>query len=548
MHNKNFFIKTPLIISVAFLFLLLAGCSRVGGRIDFTSDGEPVCGDMIVEAASVDATTLIPIVATDSASHSVSGLIYNGLIKYDENLRVVGDLAESWKIEDNGKTIIFKLRKDVLWHDGTPFTARDVKFTYNKLTDPSVHTPYSGDFLKVNSLEIVDNYVIKVSYKEPFAPALSSWSMSIIPEHILQNEDLNNTEYSRKPIGTGPYKFKRWKSGQRIDLVANPYYFDGRPFISRYIYRIIPDQATMFLELQAESADIMNLTSLQYLKQTSNSFFNEHYNKFRYPSFGYTYLAYNLLDERFSDARVRKALNMAVNKQEIIDGVLMGLGRECTGPFVPESWAYNEEVLPAAFDPEAAKELLKEAGYSDTDNDKWVDDDGKIFEFTILTSSTNDQRRMAAEIIQKRLSQIGVKVNIRLVEWSVFLTEFVNKKRFEAVLLGWNLSLDPDCYDIWHSSKTRPGEFNFISYRNPEIDSLLEAGRMTFDQDKRAQIYHKVHKILYDEQPYMFLYVPEALPIVHKRIKGVKPAPVGIGYNFIKWYVPQDQQKYGKLR
>lgn len=546
MRNNMFFIIAPLIVSAALLFLLLNCYSKIRGQVDYSLDGEPVYGDMIIEASSVDAATLIPIVASDSASHSVCGLIYNGLLKYDKNLNIVGDLARNWEVEDDGKTIIFKLRKDVLWHDGIAFTAHDVKFTYDKLIDPSVLTPYSGDFLKVDKLEVIDDYTVKVSYKDTFAPALSSWTMSIIPKHILQNEDLDSTEYSRKPVGTGPYKFIRWKSAERIDLFANPYYFEGRPYIDRYIYRIIPDQAAMFLELQAESVDMMNLTPLQYLRQASNSFFNNNYNKFRYPSFGYTYLAYNLLDERFKDIRVRQALNIAVNKQEIIDGVLMGLGRECIGPFVPESWAYNNDIAPAVFNPSGAVKLLQEAGYKDTDNDGWLDKDNKIFEFTILSSSTNDQRRMTAEIIQKRLAQIGVKVNIRLLEWSVFLTEFVNKKRFEAVLLGWNLSLDPDCYDIWHSSKTRTGEFNFISYNNAEIDALLEEGRETFDQQKRTLIYHKVHRILYEEQPYMFLYVPEVIPIAHKRIKGIKPAAVGIGYNLIKWYVPNSQQKYSE--
>jgi peptide/nickel transport system substrate-binding protein len=235
-----------------------------------------------------------------------------------------------------------------------------------------------------------------------------------------------------------------------------------------------------------------------------------------------------------------------VDKKELIDGILMGLGRECSGPFVPESWAYNREVVSAPYDPQEARRLLGEAGWRDTDNDGWLDKDGKIFEFTIITNQGNDMRRLACEIIQHRLAQINIKVKIKVVEWSVFLTEFINKKRFEAVLLGWGLSRDPDCYDIWHSSKTKEGEFNFISYNNPQVDRLLEEGRRIFNQNERARIYHEVHEILYDEQPYMFLWVPDSLPIVHKRFKGIEPSPAGIGYNFIKWYVPSEQQKYKK--
>jgi len=542
--SHNNYIR-PLVYIAAFLFVLsLNGCAVSDKGIDYSQDSAPDYGDAIVTASISDATTLIPIVASDSASHEICALIYNGLIRYDKDLNITDELARSWDIKEDGREIIFYLREGVKWHDGMPFTAEDVLFTFQKLIDPDVRTPYGGDFKKIESFEIIGPYAIKITYKEPFAPALSSWGMPIIPKHVLEKEDLNTTRYRRFPIGTGPYKFTRWKSGQRIDLKANEDYFRGRPYVSRYIYRIIPDTATMFLELQAEGVDFMGLTPLQYKRQTENEFFKKHYNKFRYPSFGYTYLGYNLLNDKFKDKRVRKALNLAVDKQELIDGVLMGLGRICTGPFVPESWAFDEKVVPDTHDLYAAEELLFEAGWSDTNRDGVIDKDGLPFEFTILINQGNDSRKYAAEIIQHQLSRIGIKVKIQIMEWSVLLTEFINKKRFEAVLMGWGLSRDPDCYDIWHSSKIKEGEFNFISYQNKEVDSLLEQGRRIFNQEKRARIYHKIHAILYDEQPYMFLWVADSLPIVHKRFKGVEPAAAGIGYNFTEWYVPTEQQKY----
>jgi peptide/nickel transport system substrate-binding protein len=370
--------------------------------------------------------------------------------------------------------------------------------------------------------------------------------MWIMPKHILKGEDLNATKYGRSPIGTGPYKFLKWKTDEYIQLIANNDYFEGRPYINKYIYRIIPDTATTFLELEAEGIDMMGLSPLQYKRQTGSDFFKTHYNKFRYPSFGYTYMGYNLLNEKFKDVRVRQALDMAVDKKELIDGVLMGLGGVCTGPFLPNTWAYNKDAKPHLYAPKKAKEILKETGWSDTDNNGWLDKDGEDFEFTILLNQGNELRQQAAEIIQRRLAEIGIKVKIKTVEWSVFLTEFVNKKRFDAVLLGWSLSRDPDCYDIWHSSKTKEGEFNFISYSNKEVDAFLEEGRKVFDCQQRAQIYHKIHSILYDEQPYMFLWIADSLPIVHKRFKGIEPTTAGIGYNFIKWYVPLKQQRYNK--
>ena len=504
----------------------------------------PYYGDAIIVGSIGEPRTLIPILASDSSSATICGLIFNGLVKYDKDLRLIGDLAEKWDISEDSLTITFYLRKGVKWHDGKEFTSRDVEFTYNKLIDPKVRTPYSGDFEMVKIFEVIDDYTVKVIYKEPFSPGLSSWGMNIMPRHLLEGEDLNNTGFARQPIGTGPYKFGVWKTGERIELVSNRDYFEGRPYINRYIYRIIPDQATLFLELRAGGVDFTTLTPLQFKRQTETEFFKENFQKFQYPSFGYTYLGYNLNDPRFRDLRVRRAINYAVNKEEIIQGVLLGLGRVATGPFLPESWAYNKEVEPVKFDPEKSRELLKEAGWEDSDGDGLLEKDGTEFSFTILTNQGNTQRMMTAEIIQRRLKEVGIEVKINIVEWSAFVSEFIDKRRFDAVLLGWSLSLDPDMYDIWHSSKTKEGQFNFVGYANYEVDKLLLEGRRTFDISERKKIYYKIHEILYNEQPYLFLYVPDALPILHSRFKGVEVGVAGIGHNFIRWFVPEKEQKY----
>jgi len=526
-----FFTGAVYFFSVFYPFLTLA-------------EENPDYGDAFVTGNIGDARTLVPVLASDSPSSYIVSLVFNGLVKYNEKVEIVGDLAKSWDIEDGGHTIIFHLRKNVKWHDKHPFTAEDVIFTYRSLIDPNVPTPYSGDFKIIESVTKLGDYTLKVTYKEPFAPGLSSWIMPIMPKHILSGEDLRTTKFKRNPIGTGPYKFKRWKTAERIDLVSNHDYFEHRPYIDRYIYRVIPDSATMFLELETLGIDSMSLTPLQYTRQTDRVFFKKRFKKFKYPSFGYVYMAYNLNDERFKDKRIRQALNYAVDKKELIDGVLLGQGRICSGQFVPESWAFNEGVKPFDFDPEKAKNILMEAGWKDRDGDGWLDKNGKRFEFTVLTNQGNENRRMTAEIIQRRLKDVGIKLNIRILEWSVFINEFVNKKRFETIIMGWGLGREPDCYDIFHSSKVREGEFNFISYKNPRIDSLLIEGRRTFDREKRKAIYHEIHRILYEDQPYMFLYVPDALVSVHRRFEGIKPSPIGIGYNFIDWWVPKNKQRY----
>ena len=192
--------------------------------------------------------------------------------------------------------------------------------------------------------------------------------------------------------------------------------------------------------------------------------------------------------------------------------------------------------------------LLREAGWTKINNEGVLEKDGKPFVFEIVTNQGNETRQKCAEIIQRQLKEVGITVKIRILEWSAFVTDFINKRRFDAVILGWTIPLDPDAYDVWHSSKTAPEELNFISYRNPEVDEMLEKGRSTFDQKERKKYYDRFQEILAEDQPYTFLYVPEALVIISKRFRGVEPAPIGLEHNFIKWYVPQDEQKYTMTR
>ncbi len=515
---------------------LLSGCS---------SSKEPTSPNTIHIGSIGDAQRLIPMLASDSASGDISGWIFNGLVKYDKDLNLVGDLAESFTASPDCREVVFRLRKGVRWQDGKEFTAADVLFTYRKSIDPKVATPYSGDFERVETIEAPDDYTVRVTYKEPFAPGLASWGMGIIPKHILENADLNTTEFNRKPIGTGPYRIKEWTTGQKIVLAANGEYFEGKPRVGEYVYRIIPDNATMFLELKAGGLDFMGLSPLQYQRQSDTDYFKQYFNKFRYPAFAYTYLGYNLLDPRFADRRVRRGIAHAINRPSVIEGVLFGVGRPADQPVPPESWAYNPGVPRFEYNPEKARRLLAEAGWKDTNGDGILDKDGQPFRFTLMTNQGNNERAKTAEIVQRDLEKIGLKVEIRILEWQAFLHQFIDKKKFEAIILGWSLGRDPDSFDIWHSSKTKEGEFNFVSYSNPEVDRLLLEGRNTCDHDRRRAIYEKIHSLIAEDQPYTFLYYPDALPIVHKRFKGISPSAIGIWYNFpTEWYVPQNRAEW----
>ena len=504
----------------------------------------PAHGDIMVEGSIGDASNLIPLLASDATSHGIAGFVFNGLIKYDKNLNVTGDLAESWEIAADGLVITFHLRRGVRWHDGRPFTAADVLYTYRVTVDPKTPTAYAGDFLKVKKAEVLDDYTFRVTYDKPFAPGLMSWSVGILPGHLLAGKDITTSPLGRHPIGTGPYRFKEWVAGQKIVLAANHDYFEGRPYIDGYILRIIPDTATMFLELRASGIDRMGLTPLQFTRQTENNLFRENFNKYRYLSFAYTYMGYNLKNPLFADRRIRQAIAYAVNREEIIDGVLLGLGRPATGPYKPGTWAHNPKVRSYPYDPAKAKALLAEAGWSRVNSEGIREKEGRPFEFEIITNQGNEIRAKCAEIIQRRLAEVGIRVKIRVVEWAAFVNDFINKRKFDATILGWTIPMEPDLYDVWHSSKTGPQELNFISYKNAEVDALIVKARETFDQPLRKRCYDRIQEILAEEQPYLFLYVPDALPIVSARFRGVEVAPIGIDYDFIRWYAPRAEQRY----
>ncbi len=543
----NIIIILKALIPIIFLSAFSLACKGKQGESFKTAyeNGGPAYGDALIEGAIGEPSVLIPMLAGDSASHNVAGLIFNGLVKYDTDLSVIGDLAESWEISKDGLVIIFHLRKGVRWADGVEFTANDVKFGFDTIIDEKTPTAYKEDFLQVKKAEVIDKYTFRAVYEKPFAPALTSWSfLVVLPKHLLEGKDITKLDFKRNPIGLGPYKLSKWVSGQELILNSYKDYFDGKPYIDRYVYRVIPDAATMFLELQAGGVDMMGLTPIQYTKQTETGFFKDNFQKFRYPAFVYTYMGFNLKHPWFKDKRVRQAMAYAIDKSEIVDVVLFGLGSPATGPYVPNTWPYNPDVKKYEYNPEKARELLKEAGWEDRDRDGLLDKDGKPFKFTIRTNMGNALRKNTATIIQWRLAKIGIKVEIEALEWSTFVNEFIDKRRFEAVILGWSIGLDPDQYDIWHSSKTKEKEFNFVTYNNPGVDDLLEKGRRTFDIEKRKKAYYRIQEILAEEVPYIFLYVPDATPIVHARVKGIKPSPIGISYNLPKWYVPKRLQKH----
>lgn len=540
--------KFRILVIITLILALCTGCGESGPATPVKPvnpadvPSAPQHGGSLTEATIGEPSNLISMLATDSSSHEVASQIFVGMVKYDKNIELVPYAAESFSVENGGRLLKFKLREDIYWTDGVQLTADDVEFTYNLYIDPKTPTAYAANFKAVKKFRKTGKFSVEVEYEHPFAKALVTWAMDILPKHLMEGEDLLNTKYSRNPVGCGPYKLKDWVPGSQVVLEANPDFFEGKPYIEKVIYRVIPDQSTQFLELKAGNLDTMSLGPLQYLYQTSGPGWDRSFNKFEYVASGYTFLGYNMEHPFFKDVRVRRALDYAIDRDEIVKGVLYGLGVPANGPYKPGTWQYNEDVKPRPYDPEKAKALLAEAGWADTDGDGLLDKDGRPFAFSAITNQGNTQRIKAGVIIQQRLADIGIKVDLRIVEWAAFIKEFVDKGRFDAVILGWNILQDPDIYGVWHSSMAVEGGLNFTRYTNPKLDELLERGRTMVEQDKRKPIYDEVQRILHDDVPYSFLYVPKSLPIVQARVQNIKAAPAGIGYNFTKWWIPASMQ------
>jgi peptide/nickel transport system substrate-binding protein len=539
------------------VLLLAAALSGCTGRSDSGADvsaapkpeGDRAYGDTLIRALAANISGLIPNITGDKYSHDAVAMIYNGLITHDKDTNIIPDLAESWDLAPDCRELTFRLRKNVRWHDGQPFTASDVVFTHQLMAHPKTPSPYKDDFEDVTSVEALDPHTVRVRYKSSFANALMIWGQSMLPKHLLESYMLAGKlkeapQNFTHPVGTGPYRFAEIRSGEKIVVVANPDYYAGRPYISRIVYRIIPSQATIFLELKAKGIDQADLTALQYQRQTDYAAFKSGYNKFRYADKVYTYLGLNHTDPRFADKRVRQAFAHAINKRDLIEGVRLGLGREATGPYKAGTWVYNPNVRTYPYDPARARKLLAEAGWTSRNPDGLLVKGGQPFTFELLISQGSDEGKKSAEVIQAQLREVGVGVELRVLEWAALLKEHVKKHRFAAVAMAWSVGLDPDQYSIWHSSQTGPDEFNFVSYKNAEVDQLLDRGRRTCRQSDRKKAYDRLQEIFAEEQPLVFLYFRDTMPAVTSRVKGIVPGPIGIDYNMAEWYVPKQLQLY----
>ena len=401
---------------------------------------------------------------------------------------------------------------------------------------------------------------VRIVYKVLYSPAFGTWQMGILPEHLLNGSALEkealargrdpsqfsvrDSNFNRHPVGCGPFKFRQWKSDQYILLDRFEDYWEGPPFYKTYAYRIVPNVLTQEMEFYAGTVDSYSVQPYQVARLRADPL----YQSFSGLSFGYTYIGYNMRREPFNDRRVRLALGMAIDVDKIIKYVLYGQGERITGPFPEQTDFYNRAIQPIPYDPAGALHLLEEAGWK-RNAEGWLEKNSQRLAFTLITNSGNDIRKAILAIAQDSWKQIGVDVRTDLLEWSVFIQERVNKLDFDALVLGWSMGIDPDLYQIWHSSQTQSNRLNFVGFKNTEADDLIVKIRQEYNHAQQVADCHRLHAIIAHEQPYTFLYVGKWTAVLDRRIvikaeddqgrtsyRKIKPTKTGnFMYDFNKW-------------
>ncbi len=512
-------------------------------------------GGILTQALAAEPAHFNTIILNEATASEISGLCNATLGERDwthpEEFQPM--LAESWKISADHLRYDITLRKNLFycdyrdpdtgeWVRKTAVTAHDFKFFADVIRDESVNAaPLRVYYQDLDRIEVFDDRHFSVIWKRPFYGSLSATlSMSPLPKKFYWNYPGKfdgarfNRDHRRNRmiVGCGPYRLDEWKRDQYIRLVRNENYFGAAygiaPKIDVLYFRIIKHPNTRFQALRAKTLDALGLTPDQWVNRARDRIFTDgSFQKFRYLTPVYTYIGYNQKNPIFQERKVRQALTLLVDRKRILHDIYFDLAECVNGPFYLQS-AYCDKALPPwPYDPERAKKLLDEAGWRDADGDGIREKSGRKLAFTILQVANHPTQQKMLPLLKESFAAAGIDMQIQTVEWSVYVRK-LDERAFDACTLGWSGSFDPDLYQIWHSSQIEGTGSNFIGYRNAEVDRLIEEMRVTFDLPKRIEIAHKIEKILYEDQPYTFLFTPYALRTISTKFGNVRKFPVGI--------------------
>ncbi len=475
--------------------------------------------------------------------------IFEPLMVYDfDDVTLKPLLAESYEISDDGLEITFQLRDNVRFSDGVPITADDVIFTYETIINPKVDAAdIANMYVDVEKAVKVNERVVKFTMKRPYFKALeilSFWDIGIYPKHIYEFEDAQQfNKRVSEPIGSGPYAFEKWDTGQQIVLRRNENYWGPKPKLKKVIYKFVLNPIAAVQALRSHEADVIIPEPDQFSDLANYDEFKKEFDCLAYwnPGAPFYYLGWNQDTPFFKDKRVRLAMTHIINRQEIISKLLKGQGEMITGPFYIKGPQNDPDIRPWPYDLDRSKELLDEAGWVDSNSDGLRDKDGVAFRFKFMYSSASALYERLAKLLKDEAAKVGIEMIADPYEWSVLMPRLSDRK-FEAMVMGWGGDIIEDNYQIFHSSQKGKRGSNYVGFDNAEADRLLEKIRRTMDEQERNKLCHELHRILHEEQPYTFLFARPTFRLVDKRFKNVKIHTLGL--NYLEWYVPKEKQRY----
>jgi peptide/nickel transport system substrate-binding protein len=492
--------------------------------------------------------TLDPITSNEMISLRLTELIFNGLVGINEKQEIVPELAEKWDVSADSRTYTFFLRKDVTWHpkEGEapkPFAADDVLFTYKIMMHPKTITPLKVRYEFINTVEKLDDYTVKFTLKRPILNALAKFSFKVIPKHGPNNPLYLTREdpFVRNPIGTGPYVLKNITAEREIVLNANENYFKGRPHVDKLVAKPFADQNIMTQALMFNAIDMIVLVNPRDIPeiQGDKRFILQPYNALSYSFFGY-----NVRNPLLADKRVRKAFTHAVNRQEMLDSFFNGQGTIISGPFAPGSWAYNLDVQPVAFDPEKAKALLQEAGFS-RGPDGFMQKDGKRLSLSLKVPIEKESEAVKRVVLafKNYLKNVGADIKVEFKEWQAWKEDVFFEHDFDVIFAIWVFDDSADISSLFHSGEIGEWKNNFGGYSNPEVDGLINESKLTLDHEKRRTINRKLHAILAEENPYTFLWTLTNYAAYHKKVRRVAIHPYKFFSYADDWFIEEKDQR-----
>ncbi|CAN5628311.1 peptide-binding protein [soil metagenome] len=532
----------------AFLAAVSIAACAPGGGDDSQAAGVPEAeryGGTAVVGIIGDMPDVSPLTSTDhNAAQIQQFVLFMPLVTYDERFEPVPYLARSWELNQDSTALTFHLRRDVFWHDGEPTTAHDLKFSYDLAIDPETGFANSAFWTHYGEAEVVDSFTFRIAMR-PHAEFLDPWrAFAPVPRHILEGvaaaEVRTHPFSTSRPVGNGPFQFVSRAAGQNWVFAANerhPAELGGRPYLDRIVYRVIPEPTTLLTELLTGGIDYYIQPTPEQSSRIASSA------RTRLHSFddrAYVFLGWNARRPMFSDPRVRRALTMAINRQEIVDGIVYGYGTVANSTVPPIFWQYSADAgQDLGFDPQRARQLLAEAGWRDRNGDGIIENEqGRPFRFTALTNHGNQERVDILSKVQADLRQVGIQMETQIQEWGALLARVqdVERRDFDALLIGWVTEFRIDDTDLLHCDK-RDQPYQWVGYCNPEVDRLLEVLPTIVDREASRPLWQQYQNLIARDQPYTFLYFQQRRAGIAERLQNVNPDARGDWVGARDWWI-----------